>query len=184
METKFQNFKNQNESKKGDIGEKIIDEMLEKDNLIIYKPINKGNHPFDRFVIDMKYSTKYIVDVKTKACRNKFNDTGMNYNHFENYRDKGEKWGMRVAIYFVDEMSQAIYGNFLDELMIGYVDKSNKSYPSIEIGKNGIKTIYFSLEKMIFKRKLTEQECKEIKKFNTRNYKYNKGEYGNPRNNN
>ena len=68
--------------KKGDIGELIVREYLEKKGYIVYEPKTNGSHPFDKIAIKSK-NDMIIVEVKTKARMNKFNATGFDLKSYK-----------------------------------------------------------------------------------------------------
>ena len=71
--------------KKGNIGEKIIDKYFEDQGYIIYKTSTKAAHLIDRLYVKDK-KRLIFADVKTKAKRNKYPDTGFNYSNYEEYQ--------------------------------------------------------------------------------------------------
>ena len=158
------NWNDKKEVKKGNIGEQIVNNYLEKEGFVIYKPITDSAHSFDRLAIKDKKQL-IIAEIKTKARRNKFKDTGFNLSHFNEYKKISEKHNLPVYIFFVDEMLGEVYGNWLSILEEPY-EKILK-YPYIH---NDI--IYFHLNKMKQICNLTETEIIELKKYSQRSYKY------------
>ena len=154
--------------KKGNLGEKIVDEYFEGQKYIIYKPITNAPHLIDRLYVKDKKQLIF-ADVKTKAKRNKYPDTGFNHKHYEEYKMLQEM-GLMVWIFFVDEAEGTVYGNTLEELskecIIQHNGKTIK-YPWIwgEI-------IYFHRDIMDVIHLLSEGEVEEIKSYNTRKYEY------------
>lgn len=165
------------EVKKGDYGETIVDRYLREEGFIPYYPVSKDKpHPIDRFVSSPDKKDIFVADVKTKAKRKYYPDTGFDYADYESYIYIRKKYGMNVFIFFVDEYLEELYGNFLQELKqekeIHYKGKRIE-YPKIETNKNGRKEIYFPLENM--KRHIREINSKDIealKDISNRNYKY------------
>ena len=70
---------------KGKIGEDIVRRYLEEKGYVVYKPVTEGAHAFDILAVKDK-KTVIIADVKTKARRNYFPDTGINYKHYVEYK--------------------------------------------------------------------------------------------------
>lgn len=163
------NWEDKTEVKKGNIGEFIVKNYLESKGFIVYEPVTKGSHPFDKIAVKDK-NNMVIVEVKTKARMNKFNATGFNIKSYEYYKFLKDKYNIPLYCFFVDEYLGKIYGNKLGVIEKKYIDNKEVLYPNTEIVKN---IILFSLDSMHTIHTLTNSETKEIKKYNTRNYKYN-----------
>ena len=156
--------------KKGDFGEKIIRQYLEKKGFVIYEPITNTAHAFDKLAIKDKKQV-IIAEVKSKARLNKYNATGIDVRHYNEYRFIRDKYNIPVFLFFVDEMLGKIYGNKLNILEKDYIDKSGIEYPNTKIAK-GI--ILFSLEVMKPVYDLSEQEVLFLKEHSVRKYDYKK----------
>jgi hypothetical protein len=150
--------------KKGNIGEKIVKEYLEKLGYIIYQPVTSGAHSFDNLAIKNK-NTLVVVEVKTKPRRKYYNDTGIELRHYNGYLEISKKHNLKVFIFFVDEYLKIIYGNDLSNLTKPVKDK--KQYPLIEKG-----IIYFHLSNVYKISELTNSQVEDIKKHTKSNYKY------------
>ena len=167
------NWEDKPQVKKGNIGEAIVEQYLQKRGFVVYKPVGQDAHLCDRFCATPNKKHIIIADVKTKARRTKYPDTGFNISHYEQYKAASKKYNLPIFIYFVDEAKQKIYGNKLTELekdvFIQHEGKTLK-YPM-----KWEKIIYFPLKLMITVHALTDLECEELKKYSTRNpnYKYN-----------
>ena len=152
--------------RKGNLGEEIISRFLERKGYVIYSPETKNkSHAFDRLAIKDKEQI-IIAEIKTKARRNKYADTGVNKRNYEQYIKIQNKYNIPVFIFFVDEMLKKIYGNWLSKLIIPIIIEG-KQYPLI---LNNI--IYFPLVNMINIAELSEQQITELKKLSNRNYEY------------
>ena len=152
--------------KKGNLGEEIISRFLERKGYVIYSPETKDKaHAFDRLAIKDKEQI-IIAEIKTKARRNKYADTGINKRNYEQYIKIQNKYNIPVFIFFVDEMLKKVYGNWLSKLIIPIIIEG-KQYPLI---LNNI--IYFPLINMINIAELSEQQITELKKLSNRNYEY------------
>lgn len=157
--------------KKGDFAEEIIDKFLISKNIIPYIPNFDGAHPFDRLCAKTDKKSIYILDIKAKASRNYYADTGINYKHYKEYQYLKEKYKVPVVLIFVDENKGQIYGGMLDNIIEPTIIK-NKKYPSIEKTKGGIEIIYFPLINMRILSKLTKDQIGKLKQLSTRNYNY------------
>ena len=157
----------------GNAGETIIDRYIRSKNLMPYKAVFEGSHPFDRIIASTDKQNLYIADAKTKARRTYYPDTGINYKHYQEYKHLMNKYSMRVFLFFVDEWQQKVYGNFLDVLekpvQISHNGKIYE-YPLTQ----GI-VIYFPLELMRDICNLDKTECELLKQLSSRNYEYPQG---------
>ena len=154
--------------KKGNLGEKIVDEYFEGQGYIIYEPTTDGAHLIDRLYVKDKKQLIF-ADVKTKPKRNKYPDTGFNYKNYKEY-EVLEKMGLEVWIIFVDEVEGAIYGNTLEKLS---EPCSIEHYGrTIEYPLTEGEIIYFYRNNMIDINLLSREEVAEIKSYNTRKYEY------------
>lgn len=99
--------------KKGDIGESIVNAYLIGKGFIPYSPCAEGAHPFDRLVTSRDKKTIFIAEIKTKAKRKFYPDTGINISHYREYKHIQDKYGIDIFIFFVDEESKKVYGNTL-----------------------------------------------------------------------
>jgi len=151
------------EVKKGKTGERIIKSFLENKGYIIYMPDTEGPHAFDFLAIKDKEKA-IIAECKTYPKRRFYNDTGINIKNYYEYKIISENHKMPVFLFFIDDLKNEIYGNWLSELEKEYCDGKIK-YPLKENGKTGMK-IYFSLNSMHHIAFLKENEIKEIKQFN------------------
>ena len=169
MATSQQKWDSKVQVKKGNIGETIVNEYLENRGFVIYKPITEKAHCFDALAIKDKEKL-LIVEIKTKARLNKYPATGFDYKHYLEYTEISDKHNADVFIFFVDEMLEKVYGNYLKYLQELTIIK-NKTYPfTMNFGNN--KVIFFPLDNMVDIKLLTKEQVGEIKKYNTRNYKY------------
>ena len=83
--------------KKGNLGEKIVDEYFEGQGYIIYEPTTDGAHLIDRLYVKDKKQL-IIADVKTKPKRNKYPDTGFNY---KNYKQGAKRSTIKINIVYI-----------------------------------------------------------------------------------
>ena len=154
------NWEDKPQVKKGDIGEDAVERYLEGQGYIVYKPMTDAAHPFDRFCVKDKTDI-FIAEVKTKPKRKYYPDTGFNYKHYKEYLYMQDEKKIPVFIFFVDEESGSIYGNWLDNMAKEKtIQHNNKliNYPKVE---NGI--IYFPIESMRDIEELRESEIESIK---------------------
>lgn len=144
------NWRDRQEVQKGDLGEAIVDDYLESKGVIPYRPQADKAHPFDRLCASSDKRTIFIAEVKTKAARTHYPDTGMNISHYNDYQNIRNKYGLDVWLFFVDEYRGEVYGNKLSELSKQRNVIHNRRllvYPLIE-KRRGVEIVYFPLEAM------------------------------------
>ena len=78
------NWSDKTQVKKGDIGERIVKDLLEKKGYSVYKAITEKAHAFDFLAIKGKKQLLF-VEVKTKAKTNKWPATGLDIRHWNEY---------------------------------------------------------------------------------------------------
>ena len=155
--------------KKGSVGERVVQRFLEKKGFVVYKAITQGAHAFDMLAI--KGKKKLIVaEVKSKARRNFYPDTGINYRHYQEYKRIAENHNLPIFIFFVDEMMGKVYGNVLSVLEEPCQVKHNGKILSYPIVSGGI--IYFPLCKMKQVATLDESTIGELRNLSQRSYDY------------
>jgi len=164
------NFNESEMFKKGDIGEKIVDDKLFKKGYHLYAPTFEAAHSFDRLIFSKKTQKFYLSDIKTKPKRLYFPDTGIDIKHYKEYKKRSEQLGMEFLLIFVDESTKEIYGNLLSKLEEKIVISHNKKHIEYPLISKGI--IYFPIEKMKKIDTLTEEESKKIWDKSTMNNKY------------
>ena len=160
-------WEDKKEVKKGNIGERLVNQYLESRGWVIYKPITNKAHAFDKLCLKGK-ETLIIAEVKTKSRMNSYNATGFDTKHYEQYKKISEKYRMEVFVFFVDEGLGKIYGNKLSILSKHY-EARDGIYPR-KLNKG--KIIIFSLEAMQPIANLKQESIEEIKGCSTRNYEY------------
>lgn len=117
----MQTFHKLKTTKKGAIGERIIEQFLQKWRWR-YKAAPKQSHLVDfRAVTDKGEAV--AVEVKTYPRRATRNDTGIDAADHKKYM----AMECRVLLLFVDQFEQMIYGQWLDQLHVTAQD-GNKVY--------------------------------------------------------
>ena len=152
----FMKWTDRDRTKKGDYGEFLVDNFLESKGFYTYAPTGKKAHPFDRFAYNQSKNIYFALDVKTKAKRKKYSDTGIDIRFLDIYKKFSESTNQKFYIFFVDEELKKIYGNSLDLLEQKYFDsKNNITYPYH--GKGDI--VYFPLKNCTIYQELTDSDC-------------------------
>ncbi len=72
-------------AQKGALGEQIVDRYLVEQGYIPYGSLIDGAHPFDRLCASRDKREVFIADVKSKACRLFYPDTGIGLRHYQEY---------------------------------------------------------------------------------------------------
>jgi len=160
-------WKDKIQVKKGNFGEKIINDYLEKKGFIVYVPITEKAHAFDRLAVKDK-KIFIIAEIKTKAKLNYYNATGFDIKHYKEYKLLSVKYNIPVFVFFIDEMIGKIYGNWLNELEKQIEDDLN--YPDFTKIKG---VVLFSLSTMKTIAELTQEQIEKLKEYSSRNYNYN-----------
>lgn len=172
-------FQDMKSTQKGNLGEQLVDKLLMEKGLIPYKPVADVAHPFDRLCATADKRNLYVAEVKTKARRNKYPDTGFDYKHFNIYMSLMKKHNLDIIVYFVDESLGQIYGGELVKISephdVHWTVNGKQTllrYPKIESTKYGEQIIYFPLELMTVFADLPQGERAQLKQLNTRAYDY------------
>lgn len=162
------------QTKKGDFGERLVDDYIKsRKKMIPYEPVWPGAHPFDRILASPDKKDLLILDVKSKARRQLYPDQGINFNHYIQYKTISKKYNIPVFLVFVDEGNGDVYGNYLRNLEIPVsirVRDQEKEYPSIEL--SSAKIIYFPISNMITLFHLTHEQRKTLRDLSSRNSSY------------
>ena len=164
-----ESFENKLTTKKGDVGESLVDKMLREKGFVIYKPEGGQAHAFDRLAIKDK-EILMIAEVKSKAKRKFFPDTGIDFRHYNEYKKIMKKHNLEVILFFVDEEMGKIYGGKLSEIeVINNFTVNNKdvTYPKIE--KN---IIYFHIDKMKTYADLEKADVVQLEQLTTKKQAY------------
>jgi Holliday junction resolvase-like predicted endonuclease len=147
--------------KKGNIGEDIVLELLEKRGYIVYSPKTDGSHKIDYFAHNGSSKNVICCEVKTKRRMARYDQTGFNVSAYEHYNEMLIKHNIRTFVFFVDDFEGCIYGNWLDELGDGNIKGSGRD-----------RVIVFNLSNMKMICELNEDVVNQISKFTTEKYDY------------
>jgi len=166
-------FNERASSKKGKVGERLVDAWLRDQGYVPYAPVveNKA-HPFDRIVASENKREIFVAECKTKPARTEYHDTGIDVRHYNDYKHIMEKYGLGIFLFFVDEDKREIYGGYLAELDCQCHEEKPDgsrllSYPLV---RGGIR--YFPLSAMLPVCQLTDDEVAEIKPYTRRNKRW------------
>lgn len=163
------NWEDKVQVKKGDLGERIVRDTLESKGYVVYKSVTEKAHAFDFLAVKDK-KVFVIAEVKSKARFNKYEATGIDVKHYNEYRYIFENQNIDVVLFFVDEhpKEERIYCQSLSVLMQEKIIAGVK-YPNTQIASG---KIIFSLSDMITVCKLLPDQLAELKKYSSRNYEY------------
>jgi len=162
------------EVKKGNIGERIVEEWLISHGIIPYAPCTEAAHPFDRLCASADKKRIFVAEIKCKPRRYAYPDTGINYSHYCDYVNIAMKYSMDVFLYFVDEYQRAIYGGelitrLIPEFQIVHHGKT-LLYPlhtsHMQNGRS-VKMVYFPLKRMHQIATLSDEQCNSLRALST-----------------
>ena len=154
------NWHDKTEVKKGDIGEEIVKNILEKKGYIVYKPITNGAHKIDYFVHSGSEKKIMCCEVKTKRRMARYARTGCDISSHEQYLEIYKKHNIDTFIFFVDDFEECIYGQWLSVLGEGIIINRYS------------KVIVWELSTMKKIIELTNDQVSEINKFTKEVYDY------------
>jgi len=160
------------EVRKGTLGESIVDEFLRAKHVIPYRPDYDGAHPFDRLCATADKKTIFVADIKTKAQRERYADTGIDLSHYGDYTHIQRKYGLRVFLFFVDEKVRQVYGNWLSELEEPYIGTTRDGKRAVSYPLRQGEIIYFPLVLMKPISTVDYARAKELMALSTRSYEY------------
>jgi len=168
-------WNNKPQVKKGNAGEAILDEYLIERGIVPYAPVANRAHPFDRLCAKSDKSKIFIVEVKTKAARTWYPDTGINISHLNDYLNIQNSHTINVFVAFVDELKGEIYGNYLNILMepktVEHISR-NGLLKTIKYPLRNPPIIYFPLISMRPLATISEDNCAILMELSTRTYEY------------
>jgi hypothetical protein len=154
------------------IGEIEVRRMLESQGYIVYQPQTEGSHQMDMLAIKDKQLT-IAADVKTKARRTHYEDTGVNQKHFELYQQFSHNHNAEFYIFFVDRVLGKIYGNRLSILERPCWHQGMK-YPRVEAVKYGrdagVLIRYWPMCVMQDFGKISKATAEVVRQYEQRNY--------------
>jgi hypothetical protein len=145
--------------KKGDIGEKIIQEYLENKGWIVYRPFTKNKAHYFDILCTFEKEKVLAIDVKTKARFNKWEAQGINVKSYNEYINFIKTTNVPFFLFFIDDKNGDVH--------IADVTKLDEPiYPTYNI-------IAWHLSKMKFIFNIGIEAINELSKFDQRNYNYN-----------
>lgn len=165
------NFRERETTRKGVIGESLIEKFFMELGYIIYKPINDGAHLIDYILVSPDKKTSIAVDIKTKPRRSRYPDTGIEQCHFEEYLEYSKRHNIKVLILFVDEEQGLIYGNSLDNLEKP-LEYNGIQYPMVSRSSWGGTQHYWCLRSMDIVGILEKEMINKIKEHTHKNRMY------------
>jgi len=163
-------FEDLPQAQKGRTAEFIVDGWIREIGWVPYRPIEGYAHPFDRLVASRDKKRLVIMDVKAKARRTWYPDTGINIKHFDEYSAISEKHKLPVFLAFVDEGLGKIYGEFLSRLIAPRSVQHLGEALQYPIRDRSI--IYFPLIAMRDIKNLSGSDISALVKLSTRNEVY------------
>lgn len=148
------------EVKKGDIGEEIVKEFLEKNDFILYRPVTNGAHKIDYFAHSGKGKRVICCEVKAKRRMARFPLTGFNVSNYTHYKEMYEKHKIDTFVFFVDDFEGWVYGQWLNILGEGKIIKGRQD------------VIVWPLSSMKKIKQIDADILKDLSKYTTEKYDY------------
>jgi len=145
--------------KKGDIGEDIVSEFLEKKGWIIYRPFTKDKAHYFDMICTLNKEKVIAIDVKTKARLNNWNAQGINIKSYNEYINFVKITSVNFYLIFVDDKTGSVH---LADLM----QLNNPIYPNKNI-------IAWKVEDMKYLFTISQEDIDRLSKYDQRNYKFN-----------
>ena len=147
--------------KKGELGEKIIRERLEKAGWIVYFPFTKHKPHYFDMLATMEKEKVIAIDVKTKARLNMMPAQGINKKQYDQYMRFAKATNVPFWIVFVDEMTGDVHTAELVKL----------ENPIFLCDGKIIAWRLAAMEKIM---ELTESQKKLLQSYNQRSYEFAK----------
>lgn len=157
-------------TRKGKVGEGLVDAHLFGSGIVPYGPLLGRAHPFDRLCASQDKKDLFVVEVKSKARRNFYPDTGVDIRHYNDYMHIKEHYAIPVFIYFVDEMLKRVYGGEIGWLARPRTVIHNRKPLEYPLRQNGI--IYFPLVNMTVLCPIEANAAEQLRALSTRKYDY------------
>lgn len=163
-------FESLPQARKGKIGEQLVDLHLLNSGIVPYGPVVGAAHPFDRLCASRDKRNLFVVEVKTKARRTYYPDTGINESHYNDYIHVKEQHQIPVFLYFVDENMKQVYGGEIGFLARPATVLDRGRVLKYPLRQKGI--IYFPLANMVKVCAIDDEAAMKLKALSTRNYAY------------
>ena len=151
-------FKDKKETKKGDIGELIVRDWLEKNNYLVYSLNENKAHWFDFLCTEGKKKA-FAIDVKTKARLNKWPAQGIDKKHFKDYLRYSEMYNMDFYLIFVDDKTGDVHKADINKLKDKY----------FEVNDNLVAWYLSDMDKLFT---ISKEEIEQLSFYDTRNYEF------------
>jgi Holliday junction resolvase-like predicted endonuclease len=145
--------------KKGDIGEDIVTEFLEKKGWIIYRPFTKDKAHYFDMLCTLNKEKVIVIDVKTKARLNKWAAQGINIKSYNEYLNFIEMTKVNFYLIFVDDKNGQVY-------LADLITLKNPIYPNSKI-------IAWKLDDMKYLFTISDKDIERLSKYDQRNYEFN-----------
>jgi hypothetical protein len=145
--------------KKGDIGEDIVTEFLEKKGWIIYRPFTKDKAHYFDMLCTLNKEKVIAIDVKTKARLNNWNAQGINIKSYNEYLNFVEMTKVNFYLIFVDDKNGQVY-------LADLITLKNPIYPNSKI-------IAWKLDDMKYLFTISDEDIERLSKYDQRNYEFN-----------
>jgi hypothetical protein len=163
------NWHDRREVKKGDYAEELVCRHFQARGHVPYRPHADRAHKVDLLFLTQDCNI-FAVDVKAKAARTYYPDTGIDISSYRTYEDLVAKRNISVFLSFVDEHKKEAYGNDLLALTQPQKIAHNGKVLEYPLRHRGI--IYFPLVAMVHMFDLTDKDCAALIAESHRSYEY------------
>ena len=145
--------------KKGDIGEEIITDFLEKKGWIVYRPFTKDKAHYFDMLCTLNKEKIIAIDVKTKARLNNWNAQGIDIRSYNQYLNFVKTTSVNFYLIFVDDKTGVVH-------LADLIKLKNPIYPNSKI-------IAWNVEDMKYLFTISKEDIKRLSEYDQRNYKFN-----------
>ena len=95
--------------KKGDLGENIVSEFLQKKGWIVYRPFTKDKAHYFDMLCTLNKEKVIAIDVKTKARLNNWNAQGIDIRSYNQYLNFVKQTSINFYLIFVDDKNGEVH---------------------------------------------------------------------------
>ncbi len=151
---------------KGAIGQGCVEQMFAGE-AVFYWTDEETSHPFDGIALEWETYDIIAIEIKAKAARTWYRDTGFDVAQWDRLTRAREEYGKDPFCVFVDEAIGWVYGNYLSVLERPRPSERPGRDPDYPCVKNGI--VYFPLRAMKKLGDIPADQLAELRHLSQRN---------------
>jgi hypothetical protein len=144
--------------KKGDLGENIVSEFLQKKGWIVYRPFTKDKAHYFDMLCTLNKEKVIAIDVKTKARLNNWNAQGIDIRSYNQYLNFVKQTSINFYLIFVDDKNGEVH-------LADLVKLKNPIYPNQKI-------IAWPVNEMKYLFSISENDIERLSIYDQRNYEF------------